>query len=73
MKITIPILLVAVIVYALLRYANAANQQVVDLVLGFITGLSIGIVGNWISILFKKKKKITSPGEEKKQTTSSIK
>jgi len=66
MKITIPILLVAVIVYALLRYANAANQQVVDLVLGFIVGLSIGVVGNWISKLFKKKKKeaTTDAGKE---------
>jgi len=57
MKITIPILLVAVIVYALLKYANAANQQVVDLIFGFIIGLSAGIVGNWISKLLKKKKK----------------
>ena len=62
MKITIPILLVAVLVYALLRYANAANQQVVDLVRGFIIGISIGIVGNWISKLLKKKKK-ESPEE----------
>jgi len=65
MKITIPILLVAVIVYALLRYANAANQQVVDLVFGFIIGLSAGIVGNWVSKLFKKKKKKTLPAEGK--------
>jgi len=62
MKITIPILLVAVLVYALLRYANAANQQVVDLVFGFIIGILIGIVGNWISKLLKKKKK-ESPEE----------
>ena len=60
MKITIPLLLVAIIVYALLKYANAANQQVVDLVFGFIIGLSIGIVGNWISKLLKKKKKPSS-------------
>jgi len=59
MKITIPILLVAIIVYVLLRYANAANQQVVDLVLGFVIGLSAGIVGNWVSKLFRKKKKIS--------------
>ena len=66
MKITIPILLVAVIVYALLKYANAANQQVVDLIFGFIIGLSAGIVGNWISKLFKKKKKevTTDAGKE---------
>jgi len=66
MKITIPILIVAVIVYALLRYANASNQQVVDLVLGFIIGMLAGIIGNWISKLFKKKKK-------KEVTTDTVK
>jgi len=64
MKITIPILLVAVIVYVMLIYANATYKPALDMVGGFIAGLSIGIVGNWISKLLKKKKK-TSSEEEK--------
>ena len=60
-KITIPVFIIAAIVYILLRYANAANEHVVDFIGGFLTGMAISIVGTWISKLFKKKK--TSPEE----------
>jgi len=55
-KITIPILLVAVVVFVLLLYINAANaQRIVYAVGGFIAGMLMVIVGTWISKLIKKK------------------
>jgi len=64
-KITIPILLVAVIVFLLLIYVDAANgQRIVDAVGGFIVGMIVTIAGTWISKLFKKKKKTLSEEEK---------
>ena len=63
-RVTIPIFIVAVIVYVLLRYADAANTHVVDFVGGFLIGMLIAIIGTWISRLFRKKKNTSSPEAE---------
>ena len=63
-KITFPVFLIAVIVYILLRYANAANEHVVDFVGGFLVGMLITIIGTWIAKLFKKRKKKERASQE---------
>ena len=65
-KITISIFLVAAIVYAALKYANATDHQAVDFVGGFLVGMAISIIGTGISKLLRKKKK-ESPQEEKNE------
>ena len=64
-RITIPIFIVAVIVYVLLQYTQATNNHVVDFVGGFLIGMLIAIIGTWISKLFFGKKKDTFHKEEK--------
>ena len=69
-KITIPIFLVAAIVYVVLKYAEATNFHVIHFVEGFLAGMAVSIVGTGISKLFRKKKKEVPEEEEKEEELS---
>jgi len=66
-KITIPIFLVAAIVYVILKYANATNHQMVDFVEGFLVGMAVSIISTWISKIFRKKKRKDREEETKEE------
>ena len=65
-KVTIPIFIIAAIIYVVLRMANISNYQVISFLEGFLVGMAISIVCTWISRIFRKKKK-EAPQEDKNE------